>query len=298
MIQFGGTFLPVHFVGALVEGRGAGRRLEPQLPGRGSATAGATSSAAPATPATTTTSARRWSEPVLEAGSALRPPVRRLASTSTRSRCRPTREFGERIVAGHVVWQKEDPELIAEVAARPARAARTSRLHVTNHAYYVQAAYRLPQLNRLLEAVLPLRAHRRSTRWIAVFARRCRISTARRWACGYDIVARSRRSRARRATGAAAAPAAQLRRLLSDLLHVLMADAPRPVPSCCDGCSPRPSSCVLRVRRRRSPRRRAPATSPSSCIRTCRSTTSRSRSSGACCSAIASSGRRACASRC
>ncbi len=58
MIQFGGRFLPVHFVGALVEGAVPARRLERQLSRRDSATAGAASSAARATPATTTTFAR------------------------------------------------------------------------------------------------------------------------------------------------------------------------------------------------------------------------------------------------
>jgi hypothetical protein len=59
-----------------------------------------------------------------------------------------TREFQERIVSGHVVWQKEDPELIAEIAAVRHR-ENSGTAPVWNHAYYVQAAYRLPSFNRL-----------------------------------------------------------------------------------------------------------------------------------------------------
>ena len=58
MIQFGGRFLPVHFVGALVEGVAAGRRLEPELQGRARQRPRRRSSAAAATPATSTAIAR------------------------------------------------------------------------------------------------------------------------------------------------------------------------------------------------------------------------------------------------
>ena len=114
MIQFGGRFLPVHFVGALVEGCVPSRRPEPELPGRRRQRP-RRSSAAPATPATTTTS-RAWLfngfiKPDklygLQAGGSV---------YGDRSRCQRRRDFDEHIVAGHVVWQKEDPEMIAEVA--------------------------------------------------------------------------------------------------------------------------------------------------------------------------------------
>jgi hypothetical protein len=61
-----------------------------------------------------------------------------------------TREFDERIVAGHVVWQREDPEIIAEFAG--VRHQETGGGAVTwSPAYYVQVAYRLPQFGRLLK---------------------------------------------------------------------------------------------------------------------------------------------------
>jgi hypothetical protein len=58
------------------------------------------------------------------------------------------REFGEQIVSTHAVWLKEDPEIIAEYAS--VRHDEIGGSTVTwNHAYYIQAAYRLPQFNRL-----------------------------------------------------------------------------------------------------------------------------------------------------
>jgi hypothetical protein len=56
-------------------------------------------------------------------------------------------DFGERIVSAHVAWSKEDPEIIAEVAS--VRHQKSGSSEVTwNHAYYIQAAYRLPAYNR------------------------------------------------------------------------------------------------------------------------------------------------------
>jgi hypothetical protein len=61
-----------------------------------------------------------------------------------------TRDFGERIVSGYAAYQKETPELIAEVAS--VRHQPSGGTLVTwNHAYYIQAAYRLPQLNHVLK---------------------------------------------------------------------------------------------------------------------------------------------------
>jgi len=51
-------------------------------------------------------------------------------------------------VAGHAVWQREDPEVIAEIADvrhEPVGGSLTS----SNLAYYVQLAYRLPSAARL-----------------------------------------------------------------------------------------------------------------------------------------------------
>ena len=56
-------------------------------------------------------------------------------------------DVDEQIVSGFAAWQKEDPEIIAEVAAIRHEAA--GGLETWSHAYYVQGAYRLPQFERL-----------------------------------------------------------------------------------------------------------------------------------------------------
>jgi hypothetical protein len=50
----------------------------------------------------------------------------------------------EQIVAAHAVWQREDPEIIAEFANVRHRDELTGFV-TWSHAYYVQAAYRLKQ---------------------------------------------------------------------------------------------------------------------------------------------------------
>jgi hypothetical protein len=52
-------------------------------------------------------------------------------------------EVDERIVAGHAVWLREDPEVIAEIAHVRHRDVN-GLVSAGNLAYYVQAAYRLP----------------------------------------------------------------------------------------------------------------------------------------------------------
>ena len=138
MIQFGGRFLPVHFVGALVEGSvpaggwnlnyKAGRRQRPgdgHQPGRRRRRRQRRSRVA--------------RECVLEARSALRSRVRRLGvrrhgddwpPASSTSRSSPGTPRGRRRI----------PEIIAEVAAIRHEAA--GGLETWSHAYYVQA--RLP----------------------------------------------------------------------------------------------------------------------------------------------------------
>ena len=53
------------------------------------------------------------------------------------------------IVGGYVVWHKEDPELIAEVANVRHRDDQGAAPEMWSHAYYIQGAYRLPWNNRL-----------------------------------------------------------------------------------------------------------------------------------------------------
>src|SRR5438270_6023215 len=148
MVQFGGRFIPVHFVGALVEGGvpAGGWNLNYQGGvgnGRGNVISrGGDAGDNNARPA--------WLMNLFVkpdaafglqiGGSAY---FDRISSPG-----RP--EYAERIVAAHAVWLREDPELIAEIAdVRHEAVAGT--LSASNLAYYVQAAYRLPSLNRVLK---------------------------------------------------------------------------------------------------------------------------------------------------
>jgi hypothetical protein len=145
MIQFGGRLLPVHFVGALVEGAvpAAGWNVNYKA-GVGNGRAAAISRGGDAGDVN---GDRAWlvnafSKPDrlygLEfGGSAYGDRVTAAAG-----------EFDEAIYSGFVAWQKEEPEIIAEVAAVEHR-ADGSTASSWSHAYYVQAAYRLPQWNRL-----------------------------------------------------------------------------------------------------------------------------------------------------
>jgi hypothetical protein len=146
MIQFGGRFLPVHFVGGLVEGSvpAGGWNLNYKA-GVGNGRSMVISRAGDAGDVNGN---RAWlvnafSKPDrafgLEFGGSYYADTVSLVTA---------REFDEQIVSGHVVWQHEDPELIAEYAA--VRHAEPGGSNVTwSHGYYVQAAYRLPMFNRL-----------------------------------------------------------------------------------------------------------------------------------------------------
>jgi len=146
MTQFGGRFLPVHFVGALVEGSVPAGGLN--LNYKGGVGNGRASVISRAGDAGDVNGNRAWLVNAflkpdrvfgLELGGAVYGDRITLANAH---------EFSEQIVAGHVVWQKEDPEVIAEVAAvRHVPVGETAA--TWSHAYYVQVAYRLPQFNRL-----------------------------------------------------------------------------------------------------------------------------------------------------
>ena len=147
MIQFGGRFLPVHFVGALVEGAvPAGGWNVNYKAGVGNGRGAVISRGGDAGDVN---GHRSWllngfSKPDkpfgLEFGGSYY--VDRITQTS--------REFDEQIVGGYAVWHKEDPEIIAEYAGVRHRETGTS-LVTWNHGYYVQAAYRLPWAKRLLK---------------------------------------------------------------------------------------------------------------------------------------------------
>ena len=144
MIQFGGRFLPVHFVGALAEGAvPAGGWNVNYEAGFGNGRGSVISRAGDAGDNNDfhATLLTVFSKPDrlygFQFGGSMYFDKITLADT---------RNFGERIVAGYAVWQKETPELIAEVASvrhQPSEGTLVS----WSHAYYIQAAYRLPQLN-------------------------------------------------------------------------------------------------------------------------------------------------------
>ncbi len=145
MTQFGGRFIPVHFVGALAEGSlpAGGWNVNYQAGignGRGTVISRAgdagDNNARPAYVVNVFTKPDRAFG--LQAGGSLY--LDRISAPG-----RP--EFDERIVAAHAVWQRGDPEVIAEIAnVRHERIG--GGLTSSSLAYYLQAAYRLPSFAR------------------------------------------------------------------------------------------------------------------------------------------------------
>jgi hypothetical protein len=146
MIQFGGRFLPVHFVGGLVEGTmPAGGWHVGYQAGVGNGRGSVISRAGDAGDINGNRAVllNLFSKPDraygLQFGGSLYVDDVTVANS---------RDFGERIVAAHVAWQKEDPEFIAEVAG--VRHRETLATSATwSHAFYIQTAYRLPSFGRL-----------------------------------------------------------------------------------------------------------------------------------------------------
>ena len=146
MTQFGGRFIPVHFVGALVEGAfpAGGWNLNYKAGvGNGRGTVISRAGDPGDNNATPAWVLNLFAKPDrafgLQAGGSLYIDKITLANG---------REFRERIVAGHAVWLKEDPEVIAEIANVHHRDVGSS-LATSNLAYYIQTAYRLPLQGRL-----------------------------------------------------------------------------------------------------------------------------------------------------
>jgi hypothetical protein len=146
MTQFGGRFIPVHFVGALVEGTAPTKGLHIGYQagvgnGRGSVISrggdAGDNNDRPAWLANVFTRPDKLF--ALQVGGSVY--IDRVSTTG-----RP--EFDERILAAHAVWQREDPEVIAEVA-RVHHSQVGGTLETSNVAYYLQAAYRLPSSARL-----------------------------------------------------------------------------------------------------------------------------------------------------
>jgi len=147
MIQFGGRFLPVHFVGALMEGGvPAGGWNVNYKAGVGNGRASVISRAGDAGDVNGN---RAWllngfSKPDkpfgLEFGGSF---YRDLVTVSASG------DFDETIVGGYVIWHKEDPEIIAEFANVRHQDDPGAKPGTWSHAYYIQGAYRLPWQNRL-----------------------------------------------------------------------------------------------------------------------------------------------------
>jgi hypothetical protein len=146
MVQFGGSFLPVHFIGALAEGAlpAGGLNLNYNA-GIGNGRGAVISRAGDFGDVNNN---RAWLVNLfvkpdklygLQAGgSVYRDEITQGASN-----------YREWITSGHLVWARESPEVIAEVAnVQHAGVSPIGGLS-NSIAYYVQAAYRLPWWERL-----------------------------------------------------------------------------------------------------------------------------------------------------
>jgi hypothetical protein len=146
MTQFGGSFIPVHFVGALSEGAlpAAGLNLNYNL-GIGN---GRSSVISRSGDFGDINNNKAWLMNFfvkpdklygLQAGGS----VYRDKISSAPG------EFREWITSGHLVWARENPEFIAEIANVHHQSLGFTRGESNSIAYYIQVAYRLPWLERL-----------------------------------------------------------------------------------------------------------------------------------------------------
>jgi len=142
MIQFGGSFLPVHFVGALVEGSVPAGSLNLNYNvGLGNGRSSALSRAGDAGDVNNN---RAWLANLsvrpdklygLQIGGAVYHD--RLNLTSVQN-------FKEWITSGHIVWNRENPEIIAEFSNVTHKDYSGILATANSQAFYVQSAYRLP----------------------------------------------------------------------------------------------------------------------------------------------------------
>src|SRR5260370_13261521 len=148
MVQFGGSFLPIHFVGALVEGAvpAGGLNLNYNL-GIGN---GRSSVISKAGDWGDVNNNRAWLATVFSRPDRLY--GLQVGASVYRDLITPIggKAFREWIESAHVVWSKGSPELIAEFANVTHQEVGTT-LQSNSQAWYVQAAYRLPWLERLVK---------------------------------------------------------------------------------------------------------------------------------------------------
>jgi len=147
MVQFGGSFLPIHFVGALVEGAfpANGLNLNYNI-GIGN---GRSSVINRSGDWGDINNNRAWlvtvfSRPSRLYGFQVGGSVYRDLITPALS----NKAYREWIESGHIVWQKENPEIIAEFSNVTHQQVDTSLIS-NSQAWYVQMAYRLPWFERL-----------------------------------------------------------------------------------------------------------------------------------------------------
>ncbi|MBI4475304.1 MAG: hypothetical protein HY646_21755 [Acidobacteria bacterium] len=146
MTQFGGRFIPVHFVGGLVEGAIPSGGLNVNYGvGLGNGRGSVISRGGDAGDANNN---RAWLANVfvkpdalygLQAGVSV---YRDKISTGGRN-------FNEWITTAHVVWNRENPEIVAEAANVNHNEVNRPGVHWNSQAYYIQAAYRLPDMAKL-----------------------------------------------------------------------------------------------------------------------------------------------------
>ena len=148
MVQFGGKFIPVHFVGALVEGAAAANGLNLNYNfGIGNGRGNAISRAGDAGD---DNNAKAWL-----VNAFVRPDSLyglQIGGSSYRDKINTGgHTYNEWITAAHIVLSRETPEILAEFAN-----ARHTQLDIASpaansQAFYVQTGYRLPMLKKTLK---------------------------------------------------------------------------------------------------------------------------------------------------
>ena len=146
MTQFGGRFIPVHFVGGLLEGSlpAAGLNLNYNVGvGNGRGTVISRSG-----DAGDNNNNRAWLVNLFVKPDALY--GLQIGGSAYRDKISlGGRDFKEWITSAHIVWNKEDPEVIAEFANVRHKEIDRPVAPSNSQAYYVQLGYRLPLAERL-----------------------------------------------------------------------------------------------------------------------------------------------------
>ena len=148
MVQFGGTFIPVHFVGFLAEGNipsaGAGLGYSVGVGnGRGSTISRAGD-------AGDINDNRAWVANIYARPARLYGLQTGVSVYRDKITLSDGRSFREWISGAHLVWTKESPEFLAEFANVNHREVFTNAVS-NSQAFYVQLGYRLPWFEKLVK---------------------------------------------------------------------------------------------------------------------------------------------------